>query len=69
MRGPWWTNEFRLVLIPAWGVVGIVLMDAPLAAVLALAGLRNVACLFVATSAFYVVSYELLHLCSPGPAG
>ena len=56
------SREFRLVLIPAWGVAGIVLMDTPFALALAHFGYRNIAALFLATSAFYVVSYEWLHL-------
>lgn len=56
-------REFRLVLIPFYGIVAIVALDAPFAAAIWTWGLRNVACLFIATSAFYVVSYELLHLC------
>lgn len=55
-------REFRLVLIPFYGVLGIIAMDAPAALLLGWLGLRNVAALFIATSAFYVVSYEWLHL-------
>ena len=55
-------REFRLVLIPFYGIVGILLMDMPIAAALLALGRPNVAALFLATSAFYVVSYELLHL-------
>lgn len=62
------TREFRLVLIPFYGIVGIVLLDAPFAAAIWHFGYRNVACLFLATSAFYVLSYELLHLCYHLPA-
>lgn len=61
-------REFRLVLIPFYGIVGIVVMDTPFAAALWMYGLRNVACLFVATSVFYVLTYEWLHLCYHLPA-
>jgi sterol desaturase/sphingolipid hydroxylase (fatty acid hydroxylase superfamily) len=56
-------RELRLVLIPFYGIIGVVLLDAPVAAALVLAGLPNVAALFLATSALYVASYEMLHLC------
>jgi hypothetical protein len=55
-------REFRLVLIPAYGVASIIVMDLPLFLGLWWLGHHNVAALFLATSAFYVVSYELLHL-------
>lgn len=56
------TREFRLVLIPPYGILGILVADLPLALLFALAGLRNVAALYVATSAFFFVTYEWLHL-------
>jgi sterol desaturase/sphingolipid hydroxylase (fatty acid hydroxylase superfamily) len=55
-------REMRLVLIPAYGILllfGGVLLPA---AALWLAGLRNVALLFVAVEMAYVLSYEWLHL-------
>lgn len=55
-------REFRLVLIPAAGVLGIVLLAAPLAATCALVFGANVGWLFLLTSAAYVVGYELSHL-------
>jgi hypothetical protein len=55
-------REFRLVLIPAAGVLGIVLLAAPVAAVCALTWGSNVGWLFLLTSALYVVGYELSHL-------
>lgn len=55
-------REFRLVLIPAYGImmifVGVLI---PVAAMWA-GGLRNVALLFLATEMAYVLSYEWLHL-------
>jgi sterol desaturase/sphingolipid hydroxylase (fatty acid hydroxylase superfamily) len=62
------TREFALVLIPFYGIIAIFLMQFPLAALLWWAGLRNIACLFVATSMFYVLSYEWLHLAYHAPA-
>ena len=55
-------REFRLVLVPAYGIAGIAVADLPLAAVLWLAGQHNVAALFLATSLAYFASYEMLHL-------
>ena len=55
-------REFRLVLIPAAGVLGIVLLAAPVARVTALAWGANAGWLFLLSSAVYVVGYELSHL-------
>lgn len=55
-------REFRLVLIPAFGILVIFAANLPLAAALWLAGLRNVAALFIATDMAYVLLYEWLHL-------
>jgi hypothetical protein len=56
-------GEFRLVLIPAYGIVVIFLGGAlPITAALWALHLRNVAMLYVITSMGYVVSYEWLHL-------
>jgi hypothetical protein len=55
-------REFRLVLIPAYGLFGIFVSLLPLAtAVWWLLG-PNVALLYTATSMGYAVSYEWLHL-------
>jgi hypothetical protein len=54
--------ELRLVLIPAVGVLGIVLLAAPAAFVAGLLVNPNVGWLFLMTSAVYVVGYELSHL-------
>ncbi len=56
-------RELRLVLIPAMGVFGIVLAAAPAAALAGWLISANVGWLFLLTSALYVVSYELTHLC------
>jgi hypothetical protein len=55
-------REFRLVLIPAYGIVVIALVDVPIALGLAALGLRNVGALALATSIGYTVAYEWLHL-------
>lgn len=56
-------REFRLVLIPAYGIVAAAFGALPIPAALWLGfGLRNPALLFMATTMAYVVSYEWLHL-------
>jgi hypothetical protein len=55
-------RELRLVLIPALGVLGIVLLAAPAALLAGLLVNENVGWLFLMTSAVYVVGYELSHL-------
>jgi len=52
------TKEFRLVLIPAAGVLGIVLAASPIA---------PAGWLFLLTASLYMVSYEVLHLCYHAP--
>ncbi len=56
-------RELRLILIPAMGVFGIVLATAPAAALAGYFLGANVGWLFLASSAGYVVSYEITHLC------
>lgn len=55
-------RELRLVLMPAAGVLGIVLLAAPAAFVVRLLTNANVGWLFLMTQALYVVGYELSHL-------
>ena len=55
-------QEYRLVLIPAFGIVAISIATSPITAALWFAGQRNLAALFVVTTMFYVLSYEWLHL-------
>jgi len=55
-------RELRLVLIPAMGVLGMVLLAAPVALVVGRAISWNVGWLFLATSGLYVLGYELSHL-------
>ena len=54
-------REFALVLLPWFGIVAIFAMTAPFTVALWFFE-RNLACLFVATTMFYVLSYEWLHL-------
>jgi sterol desaturase/sphingolipid hydroxylase (fatty acid hydroxylase superfamily) len=56
-------RELRLVLIPAMGVLGIVLAAAPAAALAGYVLGANIGWLFLASAATYVVSYEVTHLC------
>ena len=60
-------KEFRLVLIPAMGVLGIVVTAAPFA--LAIGHLWSAAAgwLFLVTASLFMVSYEVLHLCYHAP--
>ncbi len=55
-------QELKLVLIPAFGVAGIVSMMIPLAVGLGYLLGWNVGLLFMMTAALYVVGYELSHL-------
>ena len=62
------TGEFRLVLIPAYGIVAIFVTTLPITAALWFWVSHNVAALWVACSMGYVVSYEWLHLSYHLPA-
>jgi hypothetical protein len=55
-------REFRLVLIPAWGIVVAFLGALPIPAALALAGQGNLGMLFIIVTLLYTLSYEWLHL-------
>lgn len=55
-------RELRFVLIPAIGVLGIVVLGAPVAALVGSLLGPNVGWLFLAGEATYVVAYELTHL-------
>jgi sterol desaturase/sphingolipid hydroxylase (fatty acid hydroxylase superfamily) len=63
------TREFRLVLIPFYGILaaGVGALPIPLALWLGL-GRPNVALLFMATTMGYVVLYEWMHLAYHAPA-
>jgi hypothetical protein len=55
-------REFRLVLIPAAGVLGSIVAGLPFAIGFAYLFTRNVGWLFLVVAGTYQVSYELLHL-------
>jgi hypothetical protein len=55
-------KEFRLVLIPAIGVLSIVVATGPLAYALGRFVSPNTGWLFLITSGLYMVSYEITHL-------
>jgi hypothetical protein len=61
-------RELKLILLPAWGVLAIILASTPIAAALALFGQGNLAALWVASTVVYVLSYEWLHLAYHLPA-
>jgi hypothetical protein len=62
------TREFRLVLIPFYGILAIFVTTLPITAGLWFFVSHNVALLWVATSMGYVVAYEWLHLSYHLPA-
>jgi hypothetical protein len=61
-------KEFRLVLIPAMGVLGIVIAAAPIAIALAHFWSAAAGWLFLLTASLFMVSYEVLHLAYHAPA-
>lgn len=56
------TREFRLVLIPFYGILAIFVTTLPITALLWVLVSPNVALLWVASTMGYVVAYEWLHL-------
>jgi hypothetical protein len=62
-------REYRLVLIPAYGLFLIFATTLPITATIWWLGYRNVACLYAATGIAYAVSYEWLHLSYHLPKG
>ena len=61
------TKEFRLVLIPAAGVLGIVVTAAPFAFAVGRLWSASAGWLFLVTAGLFMVSYELLHLAYHAP--
>ena len=61
-------DEFRLVLIPFYGILAIFLTTSPVTVALWAWASPNVALLWVATTMGYVVAYEWLHLSYHVPA-
>jgi len=62
------SKEFRLVLIPAMGVLGIVIAAAPIAIAIGKLWSSSGGWLFLVTAGLFMVSYEVLHLCYHAPA-
>jgi hypothetical protein len=62
------TREFRLVLIPFYGILAIFVTTLPITAALWVVVSPNVARLWVASTMGYVVAYEWLHLAYHLPA-
>jgi hypothetical protein len=62
------TREFRLVLIPFYGILAIFVTTLPITAALWVLVSHNVALLWVASAMGYVVAYEWLHLAYHLPA-
>lgn len=60
-------DELRLILIPAMGVLGIVLATAPVAIAVAYLWSAAAGWLFLLTASLFMVSYEVLHLCYHAP--
>ena len=60
-------KEFRLILIPAAGVLGIVMAAAPAAFVVAHFWSAAAGWLFLLSASLFMVSYEVLHLCYHAP--
>ncbi len=56
------SREFRLILIPAYGIVTIFLATSPVTIALGFLQQWNLSAVFVMVTMFYVVSYEWLHL-------
>jgi hypothetical protein len=55
-------RELKLILLPAYALVGIVILTSPLTLLLAWLGQPNLAALWIVTVVLYVLSYEWLHL-------
>jgi hypothetical protein len=55
-------RELKLVLLPAYGILAILLVTSPITVALAWAGQRNLAAIWLVCNVFYVLSYEWLHL-------
>ncbi len=62
-------RELKLVLLPAYGILAILVLTSPLAVLLLWLGQPNLAALWVACVVFYVLSYEWLHLAYHLPPG
>jgi sterol desaturase/sphingolipid hydroxylase (fatty acid hydroxylase superfamily) len=54
--------ELKLVLLPAYAILGILALTSPITAAFVLLGHPNLAALWVASAVFYLLAYEWLHL-------
>jgi hypothetical protein len=61
-------REAKLILLPAWGILAILAAATPFAAAFLALGQPNLAALWVASVAAYVLAYEWLHLAYHLPA-
>ncbi len=61
-------RELKFVLLPAYGVLGIVAVTSPITVALWLAGQSNLAALWLASVVFYMLTYEWFHLAYHMPA-
>jgi hypothetical protein len=61
-------RELKFVLLPGYGVVAIVAVTSPITIGFWLIGQPNVAALWVASTVFYLLTYEWLHLAYHLPA-
>lgn len=55
-------RELKLVLLPAYAILGILALTSPATVAFALLGQPNLAALWVASVVVYLLSYEWLHL-------
>jgi hypothetical protein len=55
-------RELRFILLPAYGLLTILLASSPIALVLLWIGQPTLAALWVASAVFYILTYEWLHL-------
>lgn len=60
-------REFRLVLIPAAGVLGVVLVTTPFAVLISALWSTAAGWMFLVSASLYMVTYELLHLAYHAP--
>lgn len=62
-------RELKLVLLPAYAILGILALTSPVTVAFALVGQPNLAALWVASVALYLLAYEWLHLAYHLPEG
>jgi hypothetical protein len=55
-------RELKFVLLPAYGILGLLAVTSPLTFFLVWLGQGNLAALWVASVVFYILSYEWLHM-------